>query len=147
MKTKKSKNLVYGGLGFPIIFKEVEVKEVLGEFVPNLNHRKLQDDVFRALLKARFNLSGSHLAFIRHYMGLKQDEFAQRLGLSGHSMVSKWEKKRAIATGMSNATEAAVRILMHQFLNEPKIATKEVTDILAGELTEPKGPVAVSVAA
>ncbi len=62
-------------------------------------------------------------------------------------MVSKWEKKRAIATGMSNATEAAVRILMHQFLNEPKIATKEVTDILAGELTEPKGPVAVSVAA
>lgn len=119
----------------------------MGELVPNVNHRKLQDDVFRSLLNARFRLSGSHLAFTRHYMGLKQDEFAQRLGLSGHSMVSKWEKRRSIGTGMSNATEAGVRILMHQFLNDPKIATKEVADILAGALTDPKGPVSVVVAA
>jgi DNA-binding transcriptional regulator YiaG len=144
MKVKKAKKFIYGGLGFLVIFKEVEVKEVLGELVPNINHRKLQDEGFRALLNARFKLSGAHLAFIRQYMGLNQGAFAQRLGLSGHSMVSKWEKKGTAATGMTNAAEAAVRIIMHEYLNEEHVSIRTVIEILAGDLEDPRGPVSIA---
>lgn len=144
MKTKKAKNFVYEGLGFPVLFKEVAVKEVLGEMVPDVNHRHLQDEAFRSLLTARFKLSGAHLNFVRHYMGLKQDDLAQRLGLSGHSMISKWEKKRTAATGMTSAMEAGIRMLMCEYLNQPQIAVKEMVEILAGGLGNPKGPVLVA---
>ncbi len=144
MKAKKAKNFVYEGLGFPIIFKEVAVKELLGELVPDVNHRHLQDEAFQALLTARFKLSGAHLNFIRHYMGLKQDEFARRLGLGGHSMISKWEKKKSAATGMTSAMEAGVRMLMCEYLNESQISVKDMVAILAGGLSNPKGPVLVA---
>jgi len=143
-KTKVTKNFIYGGLGFPVIFRTVEVKEVMGELVPNINHRKLQDDAFLVLLDAGFKFTGAHLSFVRHYMGLKQDDLGQRLGLSGHSMVSKWEKKKAAATGMSSAIEAGVRILMHEYLNNTQIPIKTVILVLAGDLEEPKGPVLIA---
>lgn len=141
---KVAKNFIYGGLGFPVIFRAVEVKEVMGELVPNVNHRKLQDEAFLALLEAGFKFTGAHLSFVRHYMGLKQGDLGQRLGLSGHSMVSKWEQKKSEATGMSSAIEAGVRILMHQFLNKSQIPIKEVILVLAGNLDEPKGPVPIA---
>ncbi|MCX6109844.1 MAG: hypothetical protein NTZ90_09620 [Proteobacteria bacterium] len=142
--TKVAKNFIYGGLGFPVIFRTVEVKELMGELVPNMNHRKLQDAVFLALLGAGFKFTGAHLSFVRHYMGLKQEDLGQKLGLSGHSMVSKWEKKKAAATGMSGAIEAGVRILMHEYLNKSQIPIKAVILVLAGDLDEPKGPVPIA---
>ncbi|MBM4251921.1 MAG: hypothetical protein FJ146_08110 [Deltaproteobacteria bacterium] len=141
---KVVKNFIYGGLGFPVIFRSVEVKEVMGELVPNINHRKLQDEAFLALLSANFKFSGAHLSFVRNYMGLKQEDLGLRLGLSGHSMVSKWEKKRADATGMSSAVEAGVRILMYEYLNKSQIPTETVILVLSGDLDEPKGPVPIA---
>jgi DNA-binding transcriptional regulator YiaG len=143
-ESKIAKNFIYGGLGFPVIFRTVEVKEVMGEWVPNINHRKLQDEAFLSLLGAGFKFTGAHLSFVRHYMGLKQEELGQRLGLSGHSMVSKWEKKKAAATGMSSAVETGVRILMHEYLNKSQIPIKAVILVLAGDLEDPKGPVPIA---
>jgi hypothetical protein len=59
-------------------------------------------------------------------------------------MVSKWEKKKAAATGMTSAMEAGVRVLMCEYLNESQIAVKDMVAILAGELGNPKGPVLVA---
>jgi len=117
-ETKVAKKFIYGVLGFPVIFRTVEVKEVMGEWVPNVNHRKFQDDAFLAVLGAGLKFTEAHLSFVRHFMGLKQEDLGQRLGLSGHSMVSKWGKKKAAATGMSGAIEAGVRILMHEYLKK-----------------------------
>ena len=142
--TKVARNFIYGGLGFPVIFRAVEVKEVMGELVPNINHRKLQDEAFLALLRASFKFSGAHLSFVRNYMGLKQEDLGLRLGLSGHSMISKWEKKKAAATGMSGAIEAGVRILMYEYLNKSQIPIEAVILVLAGDLDEPKGPVPIA---
>jgi len=142
--TKVARNFIYGGLGFPVIFRAVEVKEVMGELVPNINHRKLQDEAFLSLLRASFKFSGAHLSFVRNYMGLKQEDLGLRLGLSGHSMISKWEKKKAAATGMSGAIEAGVRILMYEYLNKSQIPIEAVILVLAGDLDEPKGPVPIA---
>ncbi len=132
------KNFLYEGLGFPIIFTKVPVKNIWDELVPDINHRQLQDIVFRTLLCEKIKLSGAHLSFVRHYMELKQEDLAKKLGLSGHSMISKWESKKQNSTGMSSATEAAVRALMREYLHEPHISLQEFIAFLSGDLDEPK---------
>lgn len=112
----------YNGLGFPIDLKGVKTREFRGEILPDINHRKLEDQVFKTLLWLPAHFSGAHLSFVRGYMGLSQKEFATILGLKTHTTISGWEGKENKATGMQGATEVVIRLLMAEFIKEDRFA-------------------------
>lgn len=112
------KKIKYDGLGFPIILKGVKTREFRGEVLPDINHRELEDQVFKTLLWLPAHFSGAHLSFVRGYMGLSQKEFAMMLGLKTHATISGWESKENKATGMQGTTEVIIRMLMAEFIHE-----------------------------
>lgn len=115
--------LIYSGLGFPIILKGVKTFEFRGETLPKINHRELEDMVFKTLLRYPANFSGAQLAFVRGYMQLSQKKFASILGLSTHATISGWEGKKDHATGMPATTEVVIRLLMAEFIRDNKFAS------------------------
>ena len=120
--SKKMTKLIYKGLGFPILLKGVKTFEFRGETLPKINHRELEDKVFKALLWNPTHFSGAHLAFVRRYMKLSQKKFASLLGLSTHATISTWESKRDHATGMPATTEVVIRLLMADLIRNSKFA-------------------------
>lgn len=123
--------MTYNGLGFPIDLKGVKTREFRGEILPDINHRELEDQVFKVLLWVPAHFSGAHLSFVRGYMGLSQKELATILGLKTHSTISGWEGKENTATGMPGTTEVIIRLLMAEFIKENRFAThfKEFLDV------------------
>ena len=117
------KELIYKGLGFTIHLKGVKTREFRGEVLPDINHRKLEDMVFRTLLWLPAHFSGAHLSFVRGYMGLSQKEFATLLGLKTHTTISGWESKEDKATGMAGTTEVVIRLLMADFIRDNEFAS------------------------
>ena len=113
----------YNGLGFPIDLKGVKTREFRGEILPDINHRELEDQVFRTLLWLPAHFSGAHLSFVRGYMRLSQKEFATILGLKTHATISGWESKSNAATGMPGTTEVVIRLLMAEFIKEISFAS------------------------
>jgi DNA-binding transcriptional regulator YiaG len=112
------KKIRYKGLGFPIDLQGVKTREFRGEILPDINHRDLEDQVFKFLLWLPAHFSGAHLSFVRGYMGLSQKEFATILGLKTHATISGWESKENKATGMQGTTEVIIRLLMAEFIKE-----------------------------
>lgn len=116
------KKIRYNGLGFPIDLKGIKTREFRGEILPDINHRELEDQVFKTLLWLPAHFSGAHLSFVRGYMGLSQKEFATMLGLKTHATISGWEGKENKATGMQGTTEVIIRMLMAEFIKEDSFA-------------------------
>lgn len=117
------KKMKYNGLGFPIYLKGVKTREFRGEILPDLNHRELEDQVFKMLLWLPAHFSGAQLAFVRGYMGLSQKEFATILGLKTHATISGWEGKDNKATGMPGTTEVVIRLIMADFIKDKSFAS------------------------
>ena len=122
--------LIYNGLGFPIKLEGVKTREFRGEILPDINHRELEDKVFHSLLWSHFQLTGPQLVFVRGYMGLSQKEMSKTLGLKTHSTISGWESKESW-TGMSQAVEVVIRLLMADYIRETTFAPhfKEFLDL------------------
>ena len=112
------KTIYNAGLGFPLDLTGVKTREFRGEILPDINHRKLEDQVFKTLLWLPAHFSGAHLSFVRGYMGLSQKEFATVLGLKTHTTISGWEGKENKATGMPITTEVIIRLIMSEFIKE-----------------------------
>lgn len=112
----------YNGLGFPIDLVGVKTREFRGEIIPVINHRELEDQVFKILLWLPAHFSGAHLSFVRGYMGLSQKQFATILGLKTHATISGWEGKENKATGMQGTTEVVIRLIMAEFIKEASFA-------------------------
>lgn len=118
------KKMRYNGLGFPIDLKGVKTRKFRGEILPDINHRELEDQVFKTLLWLPAHFSGSQLAFIRGYMGLSQKELAIILGLKTHATISGWESKKNTATGMQGTAEVVIRLLMAEFIKDRCFASQ-----------------------
>jgi DNA-binding transcriptional regulator YiaG len=117
------KKIRYNGLGFPIDLKGVKTREFRGEILTDINHRELEDQVFKTLLWLPAHFSGAHISFVRGYMKLSQKEFAAILGLKTHATISGWESKENRATGMQGAIEVVIRLLMAEFIKEDSFAS------------------------
>lgn len=116
------KKIRYAGLGFPVDLIGVKTREFRGEILPDINHRELEDQVFKILLWLPAHFSGAHLSFVRGYMGLSQKEFATMLGLKTHTTISLWEGKENKVTGMQGTTEVIIRLIMAEFIKDKSFA-------------------------
>lgn len=119
----KMKKIIYHGLGFPIVLKGAKTFEFRGEILPKVNHRELEDEVFKALLWYPAHFSGGHLSFVRGYMKLSQKKLASILGLNTHATISGWESKGDHATNMPTTTEVVIRLLMAEFIGDSEFAS------------------------
>lgn len=137
------KKLMYLGLGFPVFLIGVKHREFRGEVLPDINHRELEDRVFRALLWMPTRFSGAQLAFVRGYMKLSQKKFATILGLKTHSTISNWEAKENKATEMQGAIEVIIRLLMAEFIKDNQFYS-HFKEFL--EVTQPPGNLELNVA-
>lgn len=142
----RGKGVEYNGLGFPVMLIGFEFEEIFGKKLPKLNHRKLEDSVFTAILGTRVRLTGAHLAFVRKYMGMTQAQFATELGMQGHSRISQWEAKKQDPTGMSSVTEMGIRVLIADYLGRRIPKGKELREIMRGNLDDPSLPIEIEAA-
>lgn len=112
MKNKKTANLTYEGLGFPIELIDVPMKKFLGEWVIDIDMNKLQLFVFNGLIHKPFRLTGSEIKFMRKFLELTTTELGKKLGLS-HAAIVKWEKDQ---TKISPTQEVYIRMFFLECL-------------------------------
>lgn len=105
-------NLVFMELGFPILLVEPQMVEVRGQQVPDVNMRDLQAAVFRELIAKPGRLTGAEVRFIRKHLRMRQADLARVLNMANHSVVSQWESREDVFTGMEYNTEVLLRVWM-----------------------------------
>lgn len=140
---KKKKDIIYKGLGFPILLKGVETFISRNEELPKINHNKLNVTVFEYFLKSQSRLTGNQLNFIRGHMNLSQTEFAKSLGFESHATVSSWLKKGDKASGMNTQSELAVRMLMAHFVNHFD-SINENAPVILSDIKEPQAQISIA---
>lgn len=106
MAKKRTKTLVFYGLGFPIKLIDVSMKKMAGEWVIDINMEKLMLTVFEFLAHKPRSLTDRELHFIRSYLKMSMKEFGKLFGVS-HVAVLKWESGK---TKISPALEFYVRL-------------------------------------
>lgn len=97
-------------LGFPVIIINPTWRKIAGEKVLDVDFTKLAKAIFPLVLKKKGRLTGGEIKFIREYLKMTQEEFAQKMGLKSHAIISKWESKRDKLTNMNLHTESIIRM-------------------------------------
>lgn len=123
-------------LGFPLIIINPKFKTRAGQKTLDINFEALSRIAFQAVIKKQGRLTGGEIKFIRGFLGLNQTEFADAMGLKGHSQVSKWEKNPEKLTRMSIHQEYVIRIKSLRIMDIR--ATNAVVDLF-DKLKETKG--------
>jgi DNA-binding transcriptional regulator YiaG len=115
-------------LGFPIIVINPKFKVRAGEKTLDINFKALSEKVFKAVIMKPARLTGGEIKFIRGFLGLNQSEFANIMGLKGHSQVSKWEKRPNEMTMMSSHQDFIIRLQATKLSKILKVTSK-LTDL------------------
>ena len=110
METKILKNYIYEGLGFPVELEQVQMFNINGDWHPQIDVKKVADEVIAALAIQDSRLTGNHIKFIRSYYAMPLREFGEKVVHESHMAVSKWEKKRDLPTNMNANTEHELRL-------------------------------------
>lgn len=109
---KKTENLIFQGLGFPIVLINAPWKMVFGEWVLDIDLKKLQMFVLHTLIKKPLPLTGEELRFIRKFLEMSTSVFGKLFGVS-HVAVVKWENDK---TQINPATELCIRLYVMDHL-------------------------------
>ena len=110
-KRKVEKELLYYGLGFPVVISNVPMVEVRGDWAPDIDLNMLQKVVLRFLAHYPSALTGDHIRFIRSWLELTQAEFGKLFGVT-HTAVVKWEKAREKSAKIALTTEREIRMVI-----------------------------------
>jgi len=115
-KQKIKKEIIYNGLGFPIVLRNVPMIELRGVWVPDIDLNVLQKVVLLALAHHPVDLTGNQIRFIRMWLGLTQSQFGKLFGVT-HPAIVKWEKAGNRISKMNLATQRDLRLwLLDQLL-------------------------------
>ncbi len=117
--SKKKKNYVYNGLGFPILLKEAEFRKIRGEWLLKVDVKKVSDEVIRALPTKSAGLTGAEIRFIRTYFDLSKRALASELNVS-HTAVNKWESAEQDRAKIDSHIEIMLRAYIKIKLREDK---------------------------
>lgn len=109
LERKRQPSFVYEGFGFPVVLLNVPMVRSRGVWTPDIDYRKLAQDVLRRLALHPSRLTGQEIRFIRHSMDMTLEEFAHRLGVT-HPAVVQWEQCGTKPTRMAWALEKDIRL-------------------------------------
>lgn len=102
--------IVYENLGFPVIITNPVFRMFESERILDVSQSEIMQSVFCAIPNKKWRFIGAEIRFIRAYMKLTQQAFADMIGETDHSSISKWESKRQEITGMDPQTEILIRM-------------------------------------
>ncbi len=122
MSVRKSKTLVYKGLGFPIKLIDVPMKKMFGDWVMDIDMIELQLVVVKDLIRKPGKLTKNELKFIRHFLVLTTTEFGKIFGVT-HSAVVQWENGKR---NLSPPIEFCIRLYV---LNHLHVKDKEFRNL------------------
>ena len=111
MERKRVKQLVYEGLGFPVILVNVLLVKKRDIWTPAIDYNKFQKAVLLALSHKPFLLTGDEVHFIRTYFEVTVEDFGKQLGLSDVAILN-WEKTRSKPAKINPTTELCLRLLI-----------------------------------
>jgi len=111
MREKTQKEYVDHGLGFPVVLRDVSFLEIRGEWVPDIDYRRLDTAVLVALAVKHSRLTGHEVRFIRLHFEMKRQQFADLFGLSRQA-TKKWEDKGDNVTDMNWSAEKVLRLFV-----------------------------------
>lgn len=130
-KQKIEKEIVYEGLGFPIVLYNVPMIELRGVWALDIDLNFLQKVALLSLAHLPSDLTGNQIRFIRNWLGLTQTEFGKLFGVT-HPAVVKWEKTKNKGSKMNLTTQRDLRLrLLDKLLtkdDEFRIAFKTIHD-------------------
>ncbi|NGX52505.1 MAG: hypothetical protein KR126chlam5_00805 [Candidatus Anoxychlamydiales bacterium] len=110
-KQKIEKEIIYEGLGFPILLRNVPMVEIRENWIPDIDLNVLQKVTLLALAHQPVDLTGNQIRFIRTWLDLTQSEFGKLFGVT-HPAVVKWEKKRNSVAKINLTTQRDLRLWM-----------------------------------
>ena len=111
MKTKRVEKFVYGGLGFPIVLRNIVLVKKRDVWTPAIDYNKLQKQVLLALAQKPFSLTGNEIHFIRAYFEMTLENFGKQFGVT-HVAVLNWEKTQNKPAKINPTTELCIRLLI-----------------------------------
>ena len=111
METKKLKKWIDHGFGFPVVFENVTMVKVRGEWSPKIDYKVAAKEIVGALATKDGLLTGNEVKFIRQYFEMTLQGFAERFCVS-HPGVIKWEDRGNKPTSMSWGTEKDIRMFI-----------------------------------
>jgi len=115
-KQKIEKEIIYEGLGFPIVLINVSMVELRGIWTPNIDLNVLQKVVLLSLAHYPADLTGNQIHFIRTWLSLTQSDFGKLFGVT-HPAIVKWEKTGNTVSKMNLSTQRDLRLyLLDQLL-------------------------------
>jgi len=110
-KQKIEKEIVYEGLGFPVILRNVPMIEVRGVWTPDIDLNFFQKYVLLKLAYSPSDLTGDQIRFVRLWLGMTQSEFGKLFNLT-HAAIVKWEKTENKSSKMNVSTQRDLRMLI-----------------------------------
>ena len=117
-KQRVEKEVIFEGLGFPIILRNVPMVELRGIWTIDVDLNVLQKAVLLALAHFPSDLTGNQIRFIRNWLGLTQSDFGKLFGVT-HPAVVKWEKTGDNGSKMNLTTQRDLRLwLLDQLLTK-----------------------------
>ena len=117
-KHEVKKKIVYEGLGFPVILRNVPMIELRGVWTLDVDLNILQKVVLLALAHHSSDITGNQIRFVRNWLGLTQTEFGKLFGVT-HPAVVKWEKTGNKGSKMNLTTQRDLRLwLLDQLLTK-----------------------------
>ena len=90
METKVENQYVDYRFGFPVVLQDVPMKKFRGEWVPDINANEFRLTMLAALIQKPAPLTGNELRFIRLWMEMTLQDFADECGVT-HPSVLNWE--------------------------------------------------------
>jgi len=121
MNTKKVKDYIYTGLGFPVKLYDVTLVKVNDEWHPKLDVKKIADTEIHNLITQKNRLTGNQIKFIRSYFKMSLRDFEKVVNES-HTAIHKWELSANKQTKMDINIEIILRLFIYNFLYK---STKE----------------------
>lgn len=112
MTEKKIETFIYEDLGFPIELVGVPMKKIFGEWVLDINLKKLQIEVLKLLIRLPTPLQAGQLRYIRKYFEMTVAAFGQVFGVS-HAAVLKWESGQLPSAAMDICIRMYVMERLH----------------------------------
>lgn len=109
MKQTIAETFVDRSLGFEVTIQAAPLREVRGEWVLDVDPNELQEVVVWSLAHQDASWTGSQVRFVRHWLEMTLEDFAQMLGVT-HPAVIKWEKRDDAPTQMAKGTEVLLRL-------------------------------------
>jgi DNA-binding XRE family transcriptional regulator len=109
MKKKIEQEIVYEGLGFPIILRNVPMIELRGVWTLDIDPNILQKVVLLTLAHQHSDLTGNQIRYIRNWLKLTQSEFGKLFGVT-HPAIVKWEKTENKGSKMNLTTQRDMRL-------------------------------------